>query len=69
MVPIKEMTDVLKVVKDTGGIKLNSWVRLKRGIFMDDIAQVGGARLWPTLVSDGVAVCSVQLLAWRGAVL
>ena len=41
MVPIKEMTDVLKVVKDTGGIKLNSWVRLKRGIFMDDIAQVG----------------------------
>ena len=51
MVPIKEMTDVLKVVKDTGGIKLNSWVRLKRGIFMDDIAQVGGTRLWPTLVS------------------
>uniref|UniRef100_UPI0038D25B2E Transcription elongation factor SPT5 n=1 Tax=Homo sapiens TaxID=9606 RepID=UPI0038D25B2E len=38
MVPIKEMTDVLKVVK--ANLKPKSWVRLKRGIYKDDIAQV-----------------------------
>lgn len=41
MVPIKEMTDVLRVVKDSTGIKRGSWVRLKRSIYKDDIAQVG----------------------------
>jgi len=40
MVPIKEMTDVLRVVKEQTGLKNKQWVRLKRGIFKDDIAQV-----------------------------
>lgn len=40
MVPIKEMTDVLKVVKEQAGLKPKQWVRLKRGIYKDDIAQV-----------------------------
>lgn len=46
MVPIKEMTDVLKVVKEVTNLKPKSWVRLKRGLYKDDIAQVlrgGGA--------------------------
>lgn len=42
MVPIKEMTDVLKVVKEVANLKPKSWVRLKRGIYKDDIAQVRG---------------------------
>uniref|UniRef100_UPI00358F19F6 transcription elongation factor SPT5-like isoform X3 n=1 Tax=Myxine glutinosa TaxID=7769 RepID=UPI00358F19F6 len=40
MVPIKEMTDVMKVVKQVAHLKPKSWVRLKRGVFKDDIAQV-----------------------------
>ncbi|XP_050411493.1 transcription elongation factor SPT5 [Patella vulgata] len=40
MVPIKEMTDVMKVVKQTTQLKTRSWVRLKRGVFKDDLAQV-----------------------------
>lgn len=40
MVPIKEMTDVLKVIRETAGLKPKQWVRLKRGIFRDDLAQV-----------------------------
>lgn len=40
MVPIKEMTDVLKVIKETALLKPKQWVRLKRGIFKDDLAQV-----------------------------
>lgn len=40
MVPIKEMTDVLKVVKEQVGLKPKQWVRLKRGLYKDDIAQV-----------------------------
>ena len=40
MVPIKEMTDVLRVVKEQSVMKPKSWVRLKRGIYKDDIAQV-----------------------------
>ncbi|PVD33727.1 hypothetical protein C0Q70_04987 [Pomacea canaliculata] len=40
MVPIREMTDVLKVVKETANLKPKTWVRLKRGIFRDDLAQV-----------------------------
>ncbi|KAL7980708.1 hypothetical protein Chor_001862 [Crotalus horridus] len=40
MVPIKEMTDVLKVVKEMTNLKPKSWVRLKRGIYKGDIAQV-----------------------------
>lgn len=45
MVPIKEMTDVLKVVKEVANLKPKSWVRLKRGIYKDDIAQVPGGRV------------------------
>ncbi|KAK2568278.1 Transcription elongation factor SPT5 [Acropora cervicornis] len=40
MVPIKEMTDVMKVVKEVVSIKPKQWVRLKRGIYKDDLAQV-----------------------------
>jgi transcription elongation factor SPT5 len=40
MVPIKEMTDVLRVVKEQTGLKVKQWVRLKRGLYRDDIAQV-----------------------------
>lgn len=43
MVPIREMTDVLKVVKETANLKPKTWVRLKRGIFRDDLAQVKSA--------------------------
>ncbi|XP_070567089.1 transcription elongation factor SPT5-like [Ptychodera flava] len=40
MVPIKEMPDVLKVVKEVVTLKPKSWVRLKRGVFKDDLAQI-----------------------------
>ncbi|KAK3743846.1 hypothetical protein QZH41_011853, partial [Actinostola sp. cb2023] len=40
MVPIKEMTDVLKVVKEVVALKPKQWVRLKRGIYKDDLAQI-----------------------------
>jgi hypothetical protein len=40
MVPVKEMTDVLNVVKDLVQLKAKQWVRMKRGIFKDDLAQV-----------------------------
>ena len=40
MVPIKEMTDVLRVFKDDAALKRGSWVRIKRGMYRDDIAQV-----------------------------
>ena len=40
MVPIKEMTDVLRVVKETAHLKPKQWVRLKRTVFRDDIAQI-----------------------------
>lgn len=40
MVPIKEMTDVLRVVKEQAGLKPKQWVRIKRGVFKDDLAQV-----------------------------
>ena len=40
MVPINEMTDVLRVTKDNSQIKVNQWVRLKRGLYKDDLGQV-----------------------------
>ena len=40
MVPIKEMTDVLRVVKEQTGLRAKQWVRLKRGLYKDDIAQI-----------------------------
>ena len=41
MVPIKEMTDVMRVVKESTVLKKNQWVRLKRSIYKGDLAQVG----------------------------
>lgn len=40
MVPIKEMVDTLRVVKDIPTLKQNTFVRLKRTMFRDDLAQV-----------------------------
>lgn len=40
MVPISEMTDVLRVTKEQTGLKPKQWVRLKRGIYKDDLAQI-----------------------------
>ena len=40
MVPLKEMTDVMRVVKEQAGLKSKQWVRIKRGVFKDDLAQV-----------------------------
>merc|ERR1711997_734583 len=40
MVPIKEMTDVLRVMREQIGLKPKQWVRLKRGLYKDDLAQV-----------------------------
>ena len=39
-VPIKEMTDVVRGVKERIGLRPRQWVRLKRGIYKDDLAQV-----------------------------
>jgi len=36
MVPIKEMTDVMKVVKEKLRLKEGTWVRMKRGLYKDD---------------------------------
>ncbi|XP_033102671.1 transcription elongation factor SPT5-like isoform X2 [Anneissia japonica] len=40
MVPVKEMTDVLRVVKEKVVLKERAWVRMKRGVYKDDLAQV-----------------------------
>jgi transcription elongation factor SPT5 len=40
MVPIKGMTDILRVVKTSYGIQKGSWVRVKRGVYRDDLAKV-----------------------------
>lgn len=40
MVPFKEMPDVLKIIKDVVKLKVGSWVRMKRTIYKDDLAQV-----------------------------
>jgi transcription elongation factor SPT5 len=40
MVPFKEMPDVLKIIKDVVKLRIGSWVRLKRSIYKDDLAQV-----------------------------
>lgn len=45
MVPLKEMTDVLRVFKDIVQVKPKSWVRIKRGIYKEDVAQVGSS-IW-----------------------
>eukprot|EP01102_Stenamoeba_stenopodia_P011247 TRINITY_DN343_c0_g1_i3.p1 TRINITY_DN343_c0_g1~~TRINITY_DN343_c0_g1_i3.p1 ORF type:complete len:1028 (-),score=262.83 TRINITY_DN343_c0_g1_i3:62-3145(-) len=40
LVPIKEMTDVLKPSKKRISLQPNSWVRVKRGLYSGDLAQV-----------------------------
>jgi transcription elongation factor SPT5 len=40
LVPIKEMVDTLKVVKDIPTLKKGTFVRLKRTMYKDDLAQV-----------------------------
>ncbi|UJR38519.1 hypothetical protein I4U23_031185 [Adineta vaga] len=40
MVPIRGMTDILRVVKTSYGIQKGSWVRIKRGVYRDDLAKV-----------------------------
>lgn len=40
MVPTNEMKDVLRVIKSAQQLKSGMWVRLKRGIYKDDLAQV-----------------------------
>uniref|UniRef100_H2Y416 Transcription elongation factor SPT5 n=1 Tax=Ciona savignyi TaxID=51511 RepID=H2Y416_CIOSA len=42
MVPTKEMPDVFKVLKEFDRTRLKSkmWVRLKKGVFKDDLAQI-----------------------------
>ncbi|XP_060070304.1 transcription elongation factor SPT5-like [Ylistrum balloti] len=40
MVPIKEMTDVMKIVRESTILKAKAWVRLKRGLYKEDLAQV-----------------------------
>ncbi|KAG5317531.1 SPT5H factor, partial [Pseudoatta argentina] len=40
MVPIKEMTEVLRVVKEQTHLKPKQWVRVKRGIYQNDLAQI-----------------------------
>ena len=58
MVPIKEMTDVLRVVKEAAGLKVKQWVRIKRGVFKDDLAQVD----YVDVASNQVVCLSVQYL-------
>lgn len=40
MVPIKEMCDTLKVAKDIPSLKNGMYVRLRRTMYRDDLAQV-----------------------------
>lgn len=40
MVKREEMAHVLRVVKEMSGLKARQWVRLKRGIFKDDLGEI-----------------------------
>jgi hypothetical protein len=40
LVPLKEMTDVLKTTRKAPALKRGDWVRMKRGIYKGDLAQV-----------------------------
>lgn len=64
MVPIKEMTDVLKVVKEVTNLKPKSWVRLKRGLYKDDIAQVPMSRMVLALDQVGGVYSKPVLSRW-----
>jgi len=58
MVPIKEMTDVVRVVKERIGLRSRQWVRLKRGIYKDDLAQVDYVDMAQNQVHLKVRLCS-----------
>lgn len=45
LVPIGEMTEVLRVVKESGQLKDGQWVRIKSGMYRDDLALVSVAGL------------------------
>lgn len=60
MVPIKEMTDVLRVVKEVAGLKVKQWVRIKRTVYKDDLAQVD----YVDVGSNQVGVLTTAILAW-----
>ena len=60
MVPIKEMTDVLRVVKEAAGLKVKQWVRIKRGVFKDDLAQVD----YVDVASNQVALPFSYVYGW-----
>ena len=51
MVPINEMTDVLKVIRKAVELKPKQWVRVKRGLYKNDIAQVLTVNLAQNLVN------------------
>lgn len=40
LVPVDEMTDVLRVVKETSQLKPKQWVRIKGGRYKNDLARV-----------------------------
>jgi transcription elongation factor SPT5 len=67
MVPIKEMVDTLRVVKDMPSLKSGTFVRIKRGaVYMGDLAQVD----WIDLAHNHVCVKLVPRIDYtrtRGA--
>ncbi|KAF8568390.1 hypothetical protein P879_04347 [Paragonimus westermani] len=40
LVPIGEMTEVMRVVKESGQLREDQWVRIKSGLYRDDLALV-----------------------------
>ncbi|VDP94227.1 unnamed protein product [Echinostoma caproni] len=40
LVPISEMTEVFRVVKESGEVKADQWVRIKSGLYRNDLALV-----------------------------
>lgn len=51
MVPISGMTDILRVVKSANTIKKGSWVRVKKGMYRDDLAKVEDCDMAQNLVT------------------
>ncbi|KAL3318540.1 Transcription elongation factor SPT5 [Cichlidogyrus casuarinus] len=51
LVPNNEMTDVLKVVKEFGKLKPGQWVRVKSGLYRDDLALVDHVEDAQTMVA------------------
>ena len=61
MVPIKEMTDVLRVVKEVAGLKVKQWVRIKRTVYKDDLAQVDYVDVGSNQVGPHVHLSPIDL--------